>query len=429
MNTLYKLVYLGVSKDLPLEEQIKTKLTNAIIVILIIGCIISLSAFYLIDVSIFEFGWKMFMIPISFYVVVLILSHNNHIIIARHLFMVIANSAIFYFSLLLGNGLGVELFFVIMICISFLIMPTSQKFFPFLYSGISLLLIIIGHFDWPALILELNDKARFHMATFNSCAAIIAIFILIKLFNDSFLKNSRVIEEQNIELKRLVTENKDLEHFAYIASHDLSEPIRTINSFIEIIKEEYHDPNNQELNEYFQFIDTSSKRMRNMIHGIANYTKLGREKNFEPCNLNETITNLEQDLAQIISEYSAIVKKSQLPTIKCNATGIQQVFQNLMVNAIKFQHSNTPPVIEITYQEKPDHWEFCVKDNGIGIHENKQEAVFQMFTKLHRPTEFKGHGIGLAFCKKIIELHQGNIWIESTLNVGSKFYFSISKEL
>jgi len=267
------------------------------------------------------------------------------------------------------------------------------------------------------------------MAIFNSSAAIIAIFIIMKLFNDNVLKNSQVIENQNIELKKLVSENKELEHFAYIASHDLNEPIRTIHSFIEIIKDEYHDPDNQELNEYFSFIDASSNRMRNMINGISNYARLGKSKNFEQCNINQTITGIEQDLAQLIRENNAIINKPNLPTITCNRTAIRQIFQNLMANAIKFQQPNSTPIIEIACQEKSNHWEFCVIDNGIGIHQNKLEAVFQMFTKLHRPNEFKGHGIGLAFCKKIIELHQGNIWIESTPNVGSKFYFTISKEL
>lgn len=429
MIFLKKISNLGVTDQLPSEEQLKTKITNTIIIIIIIGCIVTLGVFYLIDLSILKQGWKMFLIPIFCYIITFVLAYKNHIIIARHLFMVMALSAVSYFLFLLGSGAGVELFFVIMICISFLIKPRTQHFFPFLYSGASLLLIIISYSDWFSFTLELSESDQFKVATFNSTAAIIAIFIIVKLFNDIVLKNSRVIEAQNVELKRLVNENKELEHFAYIASHDLNEPIRTINSFIEIIKEEYHDPANEELNEYFSFIDASSNRMRNMIKGISNYIKLEKNKDFEQCDINETITGIEQDLTQLIRENNAIIKKSNLPTIACNHTGIRQVFQNLIANAIKFQQPNSTPIIEITYYEHSKYWQFCVADNGIGISENKLEAVFQMFTKLHRPTEFKGYGIGLAFCKKIIELHCGNMWIESTPNMGSKFYFTISKEL
>jgi light-regulated signal transduction histidine kinase (bacteriophytochrome) len=169
--------------------------------------------------------------------------------------------------------------------------------------------------------------------------------------------------------------------------------------------------------------------MRTMINGISTYTRLGKNKNFKPCNINQIIAGIQQDLNQAIKENNASIKVAPLPTIKCNATAIRQIFQNLIANAIKFHQPNTPPVVQITCREQATHWEFCVADNGIGIHKHKLDAVFQMFTKLHLPTEFEGHGIGLAFCKKIIELHQGDIWIESTPNAGSQFYFSIFKEL
>jgi len=235
------------------------------------------------------------------------------------------------------------------------------------------------------------------------------------------------------ELKKVTItlneKNKDLEHFAYIASHDLNEPLRTMDSFIEIIRNEYHDNKDENLSTYFNFIHDAQIRMRKMIDALLSYSRLGKNKAFKQTDLKILVDEIEKDLNYLFKKKNVKLKRTNLPSVNCLAIEIKQVFQNLIINGIKFQKPNVTPDIEISCQERQTHWQFCVSDNGIGISKDKQEAVFQIFTKLHRATEFEGHGIGLAFCKKIVESHKGNIWIESTPNVGSQFYFTISKEL
>lgn len=254
----------------------------------------------------------------------------------------------------------------------------------------------------------------------------------LAVFND-ITKNKKtehsLLEELAVKNEKLEELNTQLNHFAYIAAHNLKEPLRTIDNFLEIIKEEYDDPKDENINNYFSIIHKASQRMRIMIDSLLAYSKIGKYEDFELSDINQIISSVEEDLGKIIEENQVTFIKPVLPHIKCIHSGISQVFQNLISNSIKFQPPNSKPVIEISFQENPTNWQFCVSDNGIGISQDKHEVVFQMFTKLHKQTEFKGYGIGLAFCKKIIELHKGNIWIESTPNIGSHFYFTISKEL
>jgi len=141
------------------------------------------------------------------------------------------------------------------------------------------------------------------------------------------------------------------------------------------------------------------------------------------------VHEIELDLKELILEKNAIIQKSALPTIICLPIEIRQLFQNLISNAIKFQRPESNAVITITYENMPDYWEFCVADNGIGISPKKHKDIFQMFTKLHLPAAYEGHGIGLAFCKEIIEIHEGEIWVESSPGEGSRFYFTIQKKV
>jgi light-regulated signal transduction histidine kinase (bacteriophytochrome) len=234
------------------------------------------------------------------------------------------------------------------------------------------------------------------------------------------------IQKKSIELEQ---KNIQLEHFAYIASHDLNEPLRTIHSFIDIIREEHEDIINEELEIYLNFIQDSLDRMRSMINGLLNYSRIGKSKDFEIIGINNLLVELQEDLNHLIHANKVTLKVPDLPHIYCSRLELKQLFQNLITNAVKFQNSDKFPVIIISYSEQAQHWQFCVSDNGIGIREEKQQEIFNIFTKLHRDSEYEGQGIGLSFCKKIVELHEGEIWVESIPNEGSKFYFTISKNI
>ncbi|GAA4828995.1 hypothetical protein GCM10023331_12690 [Algivirga pacifica] len=257
----------------------------------------------------------------------------------------------------------------------------------------------------------------------NDIMLFLVFFLLFYLFD----KESKYhIYQNEVKTELLEDKNQELEHFAYLASHDLNEPLRTVKSFVEIINDEYYDTGDKELNIYFQFIYDAIDRMQAMIRGLLEYSKLGENKTFEKLDIQEVVNEIEVDLSDLLKTKQVDFQMSNLPVVTCLPI-IKQVFQNLIVNGIKFQEEGSIPQIQITHQEHPTCWEFCVEDNGIGIQEDVKGRIFRMFDKLHLKSDYEGHGIGLAFCKKIVETHNGRIWVESTLNEGSRFSFTIPK--
>jgi len=164
-----------------------------------------------------------------------------------------------------------------------------------------------------------------------------------------------------------------------------------------------------------------------MIEGLQQYTRIGKSIKVVNIDLNLVMDDLKSDLSNLISLSNAAIKYGSLPTITGGEFELRLLFQNLITNALKFQKPNKQSVIEITFKNLDKFWQFCVVDNGIGIEEEKHKEIFNFLTKLHPFYEFEGQGLGLAFCKKIVEVHQGEIWVESVPDEGSEFYFTISK--
>ena len=229
--------------------------------------------------------------------------------------------------------------------------------------------------------------------------------------------------------KYLVGKNKELEEFTYITSHDLQEPLRTISSFVEIIEKEYSEKNDTRFNEYFKFIVQGTDRMRKLIKSVLDYSRLGKNPHISQIDINEVLKNVLEDINTMILETKAKVTFEKLPIIYVHFPEIKQLFQNLIINAIKYRKKDVLPEIEISAKKIDNFWIFSVKDNGIGIDDKHKDKIFQIFQRLHKRSEFEGLGIGLAFCKKIIELHNGNIWIKSEVGIETTFYFTISDTL
>lgn len=231
-----------------------------------------------------------------------------------------------------------------------------------------------------------------------------------------------------IQNRELEQKNKELEQFAYVASHDLQEPLRTTSSFSELLQRQYKGKLDEKADKYLTFINQSSDRMKVLIQDLLDYSRIGRKKELEQVDCNIILKEVLADIDVAIKETQAEINFCRLPVIKGSATEIKQLFQNLIINAIKFRRENESPVINICARKKNRYWEFSCRDNGIGISDEHSERIFIIFQRLHTRSEYEGSGIGLAHCKKIVEMHGGKIWLESEPSCGSTFYFTIPEK-
>jgi PAS domain S-box-containing protein len=236
-------------------------------------------------------------------------------------------------------------------------------------------------------------------------------------------KVEKMISDMNLELLR---SNTDLQQFAYIASHDLQEPLRMVSSFTQLLQRKYANKLDKEALEYIQYAVDGSKRMYEMINGLLTFSRVHTKASmFSKVDMNYVVECAIQNLFQKIDESKAKIMVSHLPVIKGDATQLIHVIQNLVDNAIKF--SDDIPRIEISYTEDFEKFIFSVKDEGEGIDKKYFDRIFRMFQRLQSSEKYPGVGIGLAVCKRVIERHKGDIWLESEEGKGTKFSFSIPK--
>jgi light-regulated signal transduction histidine kinase (bacteriophytochrome) len=233
-------------------------------------------------------------------------------------------------------------------------------------------------------------------------------------------------------LKKAVTDlestNKELEKFAYVASHDLQEPLRMIGSFTQLLAKRYKGKLDKDADEFISYAVEGANRMHQLINDLLTYSRLTSKVNdFIPVDCNIVVEKVISNLKTLINECDARIKFDKLPVIIGDESQITQLFQNLINNAIKF-HKEGKPEIFISGISNENEWQFSVADNGIGIDPAYHERVFIIFQRLNSRSNYMGTGMGLAICKKIVELHGGRIWVESQLNQGSTFYFTISKK-
>jgi len=226
----------------------------------------------------------------------------------------------------------------------------------------------------------------------------------------------------------LADSNAELEQFAYVASHDMQEPLRMVTSFLLLLEKKYKDIIDETGKKYIHFAVDGAKRMRQIILDLLDFSRVGQNY-IEPkeLDLNELIQEIESLFRKQIEEKHAIIGFDQLPVIKASETPIRQVFQNLIGNALKYGRDETPVRIRIDAIDLNDHWQFSVADNGIGISEEYYEKIFVIFQRLHNLEKFSGTGIGLAVTKKIIEKFGGKIWLQSKEGEGSTFFFTVKK--
>ncbi len=235
-------------------------------------------------------------------------------------------------------------------------------------------------------------------------------------------RKSQILDELN---QRLVRSNEDLQAFAYAISHDLQEPLRMITSFLTLLEKRYAGELDQNAREYIDFAVDGAERMKDMIQGVLNFSRVStRGEDLAPISCQQACQRALDSLRPAIEEKGVKIILHELPEVKGDLIQISQVFQNLISNAIKFNQAD-PPEVRISTERDGSFWRLIVEDNGIGIAEKDQERIFTIFQRLHTREEYSGSGVGLSICKRIIERHNGRIWIESQAGKGSRFYFTL----
>jgi PAS domain S-box-containing protein len=231
------------------------------------------------------------------------------------------------------------------------------------------------------------------------------------------------LEERAVELER---SNADLQQFAYAASHDLSEPLRTVTSYVQLLRKRYSGQLDADANDFIDFAVDGAVRMQALIDGLLLYSRAGTsEYAMGPVDCSEVVRATVATLDAIIRETRATVTYESLPTVRGDETQFSQLFQNLISNAIKFVAPGTAPRVHIAATREEREWAFSVSDNGIGIEPEYAARIFTVFQRLHGRDEYPGSGVGLAICKRIVERHRGRIWVEGNAEAGSTFRFTI----
>jgi PAS domain S-box-containing protein len=243
----------------------------------------------------------------------------------------------------------------------------------------------------------------------------------------------RDVDEQKLAEKtlkdyaeNLKRSNEDLERFAYIASHDLQEPLRNVVSFSQLLARRYRGKLNADADEYIGYIVEGGKRMQSLVQDLLEYSRVHTKgQEFVPVNCEDVVDRVIQNLHTTIQESDTVIKSGQLPTVLADPSQITLTFQNLIGNAIKFRRNDVQPHISISAYMNNDWSTFSVADNGIGIDPAFHDRIFEIFQRLHTMDKYPGTGVGLAIVKKIIERHGGQIWVESEIGKGSTFYFTL----
>ncbi len=237
------------------------------------------------------------------------------------------------------------------------------------------------------------------------------------------LKQSEETLAQKAE--ELARSNAELQQFAYIASHDLQEPLRMVTSYVHLLARRYRGKLDADADDFIAYVVDSTDRMKKLINDLLDYSSVStRGKAFEPTDCEAVLESTLTDLQVAIEENSAVITHDPLPMVMADNAQLSQLFLNLIGNAIKFR-SEEPPDIHVSAEERGDEWVFSVRDNGIGIDPDNTERIFEIFQRLHSRSKYPGTGIGLAICRRIVERHGGSIWVESRPGEGSIFCFNI----
>jgi len=246
----------------------------------------------------------------------------------------------------------------------------------------------------------------------------------------------RILESNNDITERVRVQeevrraNQDLEQFAFSASHDLQEPLHSIKIYSELLARELGSNLHPDARRYLEYLRSGATRMETLVRDLLAYTRVGQfEEPAETADANEALQAALSALSSATAEARARVTLDPLPTVQVRATHLQQLFQNLIGNAIKYTSPDRIPEVHVAAKRQKLQWDFAVSDNGIGIEPEYKETIFGLFKRLHTSDEYSGTGIGLAICQRIIDRYGGRIWVESELGKGSTFHFTLPVQM
>jgi two-component system sensor histidine kinase/response regulator len=247
----------------------------------------------------------------------------------------------------------------------------------------------------------------------------------VKVYLDIYMQREQILK-LNLVLSQ---SNEELERFAYICSHDMQEPVRMMNSYADILEEEYQSVLDKKAQKYLHFITSNAQHMQKMIFDILTFSRVGREEpKIEKVDCKQVVLEVLEEFESIIAQKRARITCGELPFLESCPTLLRVMFQNLIGNALKFQDGTKAPEVSIKVEKADGKWLFTVRDNGIGIDPVFEGRVFAIFQRIHRKEDYPGTGIGLSTCKKFVELCGGEIWFESVPGNGSAFFFTVPQQ-
>ncbi|NME70295.1 sensor histidine kinase [Flammeovirga aprica] len=422
-NLKHTILNIGVRKGQPTTVIKKIRLLNEVSLIgigaIIIFFITSISIHSPLEVTIIT-GC---LLPV--FGIIPLLNHYQKYKLSQVLYCVLSLIIITAMAITVGEPFHFQYLFIPYLGLPLIFFEEDKgmKKIIFALLGILMFSYLIWHFHhFEALISTTEEIQKYSQIVMD----FINFGVSFNILSNFLAENRDYINSIKDKQQQLEQKNNELEHFTYICSHNLSEPLRTTSSFLKFIKKEAEGPN-EKFDLYFNYIHGEMKIMDQMILSLLTFSKLSHEQEFKVTNLNGILAEISDEKKDLINQKNAVITYNVFPEIDAIPELIKLLFEHLIVNAIKYQDENTIPEINITYKECSTYWQFCIADNGIGITDQNQDKIFDMFTRLHLKTEYEGIGVGLAFCKKIVEMHKGSIWFESKENEGSQFYFTIKK--
>ncbi|MBN1312243.1 MAG: substrate-binding domain-containing protein [Anaerolineae bacterium] len=316
-----------------------------------------------------------------------------------------------------------------------LIFPSTQLVPQAMLPGTrpSLLMIrplVIRDIQFGFVVMEMNIQRWTTLAsTYEQFPEQIGSALYKVLLQQRIEKSNKDLQEHAVELaetnSQLAEANAQLEQFAYIASHDLQEPLRMVTNYLQLLEKRYRDRLDDDAKEFINYAVDGAARMKQLINDLLAYSRVTTQRHpLEPADCEQLLDQALSNLEVAVKENDALVTHDPLPTVMADSTQLVGVFQNLIGNAIKF-HADRQPQVHVSARRKDSEWVFFVKDNGIGIASEYTERIFVIFSRLHTMAEYPGTGIGLAICKKVVERHGGHIWVESHPGKGSTFFFTL----